>query len=322
MNTTTKASIFSLEKNRKIKIFLIFLVLTSIIWLLIELSKSYNSIAVFKVQYENVPSEKLLQNTIISDVGIVLKAPGFSQFRYKAKEHNIKFNLRKVSKYNGKYYFLPNAQLSYLNDQFPADVEVLNVLTDTIFVELGENISKKVPVRTKVHVNFKLGYNFVGNLKSIPDSILVTGPEKYIDSILEISTNSLELNEVYETINTTLRLRLPVNNDLVKLSANEVQIVGEVDKFTEGNLNIPVVIINEPEGVKVNPFPKEIQVIYQIGLSNFNKINKDSFSIVYDYNQYKNDSLTRYLTPVILQKSDLIYSVKLIPSQIEFLIQK
>jgi len=322
MNTTTKASIFSLEKNRKIKIFLIFLVLTSIIWLLIELSKSYNSIAVFKVQYENVPSDKLLQNTIISDVGIVLKAPGFSQFRYKAKEHNIKFNLRKVSKYNGKYYFLPNAQLSYLNDQFPADVEVLNVLTDTIFVELGENISKKVPVRTKVHVNFKLGYNFVGNLKSIPDSILVTGPEKYIDSILEISTNSLELNEVYETINTTLRLRLPVNNDLVKLSANEVQIVGEVDKFTEGNLNIPVVIINEPEGVKVNPFPKEIQVIYQIGLSNFNKINKDSFSIVYDYNQYKNDSLTRYLTPVILQKSDLIYSVKLIPSQIEFLIQK
>ena len=322
MNTTTKASIFSLEKNRKIKIFLIFLVLTSIIWLLIELSKSYNSIAVFKVQYENVPSDKLLQNTMISDVGIVLKAPGFSQFRYKAKEHNIKFNLRKVSKYNGKYYFLPNAQLSYLNDQFPADVEVLNVLTDTIFVELGENISKKVPVRTKVHVNFKLGYNFVGNLKSIPDSILVTGPEKYIDSILEISTNSLELNEVYETINTTLRLRLPVNNDLVKLSANEVQIVGEVDKFTEGNLNIPVVIINEPEGVKVNPFPKEIQVIYQIGLSNFNKINKDSFSIVYDYNQYKNDSLTRYLTPVILQKSDLIYSVKLIPSQIEFLIQK
>jgi len=322
MNTTTKASIFSLEKNRKIKIFLIFLVLTSIIWLLIEMSKSYNSIAIFKVQYENVPADKLLQNTLNSEVGIVLKAPGFSQFRYKAKEHHIKFNLRKVSKYNGQYYFLPNAQLSYLKDQFPADVEVLNVLTDTIFVELGKNISKKVPVRTKVDVNFKLGYNFVGDLKSTPDSVVVTGPEKYIDSILEIGTNSLELNEVYETINTTLRLRLPVNNDLVKLSANEVQIVGEVDKFTEGNLNIPVVIINEPEGVKVNPFPKEIQVIYQIGLSNFNKINKDSFSIVYDYNQYKNDSLTRYLTPIILQKSDLIYSVKLIPSQIEFLIQK
>ena len=115
---------------------------------------------------------------------------------------------------------------------------------------------------------------------------------------------------------------LPVKNDLVKLSTDEIQIMGEVDKFTEGKISIPVVIINDPEGVKINPFPKEIQVIYQVALSNFNKINEDSFSVVYDYNQYKNDTLTRYLTPVITQKSDLIYSVKLIPSQIEFLIQK
>lgn len=322
MNSVVEASIFSLKKNRKIKIFLFFLVLTSIIWLLIEMSKSYNSIVIFKVQYENVPVDKLLQNTLNSEVGIVLKAPGFSQFRYKTKQHKIKFNLRNVSKFKGQYYFLPNTQLSYLNNQFPADIEVLNVLTDTVFVELGNNISKKVPVRPNVEVNFKLGYNFVESIKSTPDSVIVTGPEKYIDTILEVTTVPLELKEVYETINTSLKLVLPVDNNLVKLSNNKVQIEGEVDKFTEGNLNIPVVIINEPEGVKVNPFPKEIQVIYQVGLSNFNKVNKESFSLVYDYNQYKNDSLTRYLTPVILKQSDLIYSVKLIPSQIEFLIQK
>lgn len=322
MNTAAKDSIFSLNKNRKLKIFLIFLVLTSIIWLLIELSKSYSSIAVFEVEYENVPTDKLLQNTLVSEVGVVLKAPGFSQLRYKTKHHKIKFNLRNVSKHKGQYYFLPNAQLSYLNDQFAADVEVLDVLLDTIFVELGNNISKMVPVRPNVDVKFKLGYNFVENLRSIPDSILITGPDKYIDSIKEVSTVPLKLEEVYETINTIRKLVLPTNDKGVILSAEMVQIVGEVDKFTEGNLSIPVVIINKPNGVKVNPFPKEIQVIYQVGLSNFNKINEDSFSIVYDYNQYKNDSLTRYLTPVIMQQSDLIYSVKLVPSQIEFLIQK
>jgi len=322
MNTSVKASIFSLKENRRTKIFLFFLILTSIIWLLIELSKSYTSITVFEVQYENVPANKLFQNTEVSEVSIVLKAPGFSQFRYKAKEHTIKFNLRNVSKYKGRYYFLPNAQLSYLNNQFSGDIDVLNVLTDTIFVALGNNITKKVPVRPNLDIKFKLGYNFIDEIKSIPDSVLVMGPEKHIDSILEISTIPLEINEAYETISTTLKLVLPVNNDLVKLSVDRVQVVGEVDKFTEGKISIPVVIINNPEGVKISPFPKEIQVIYQVGLSNFNKINEESFSIVYDYNQYKNDSLTRYLTPVILQKSNLIYSVNLIPSQIEFLIQK
>jgi len=322
MNTTARASFFSLRNNRKVKIFLFFLILTSIIWLLIELSKSYTSITMFKVQYENVPTDKLLQNNLNSQVGVVLKAPGFSQLRYKAKQHKIKFNLSNVSKYKEQYYFLPNTQLSYLNNQFAAEVEVQNVLTDTIFVDLGRNISKKVPVRPNVDVKFKMGYNFVENLKSKPDSITVTGPEKSIDSIEEIGTLPLKIDDVYETINTTLKLVLPVNKELVKLSAESVQVEGKVDKFTEGNVSIPVIVINIPEGVIVNPFPKKVQVIYQVGLSNFSKINKDSFTVVYDYDQYMNDSLTRYLTPIILQKSDLIYSMKLVPSQIEFLIQK
>jgi len=87
MNTAAKASIFSLKENRRVKIFLFFLVLTSIIWLLIELSKSYNSIAVFKVQYENVPDDKLLQNTLVSEVGIVLK---------HLVSHNLDTRLRSI----------------------------------------------------------------------------------------------------------------------------------------------------------------------------------------------------------------------------------
>jgi YbbR domain-containing protein len=322
MKTATKSTIFTLRKNRKIKLFLIFLLLVSIIWLLIELSKTYTSITTFKVQYEHVPVDKLVQNTPVSQVDLVLKAPGFSQLRFKIKQKKIKFNLGNVAKKNNRYYFLPNAQLSYLNEQLPADIEVLNVLTDTIFIELGNNVSKKVPIYPNVAVKFKLGYNFIENIKSIPDSVIITGPEKYIDTIFEISTVPLKLNEAYENIDAVLQLKSPTKNKLVKLSESEVRVTAKVDKFTEGNFKVPVKIINVPEGIKVNPFPKEINVIYQVGLSNFNKINSDSFSIVFDFNQYKNDSLVKYLTPVVLQKSNIIYSLKVEPSQLEFLIQK
>ena len=73
--------------------------------------------------------------------------------------------------------------------------------------------------------------------------------------------------------------------------------------------------------MKINPFPKEVEVTYQVALSNFNKISKNSISIVFDYEQYKNDTLIRYLTPVIKQKSEFIHSLKINPNQIEFLIQ-
>ena len=103
---------------------------------------------------------------------------------------------------------------------------------------------------------------------------------------------------------------------------SSVTIIGEVDKFTEGRFTFPVTIINKPEGVKISPFPKEIEVIYQAGLSNFSKIKKSNITVVFDYMQYENDSLVRYLSPVVEQKSDLISSLKINPSKIEFLIQK
>jgi len=68
--------------------------------------------------------------------------------------------------------------------------------------------------------------------------------------------------------------------------------------------------------------PNTVEVIFQSGLTNYAKISSKSVLIVFDYNQYKKDTLIQYLTPVVKQKSDLITSLKINPSQIEFFIKK
>jgi YbbR-like protein len=321
MKTSVKKSNLSITNKRKVKVFLFILILTSIIWLLIELSKSYTSSAIFTVEYKNIPSEKLLQSKPISEINITLKAPGFSLLKYKLKKHNLAINLKSVVKRGTTYYLLPNQQISYFNAQLASETEVMGVLNDTIFVELGNNKSKKVPIYLSSNIKFKLGYNLTKDIKIIPDSVLITGSEKFVDSIKELSTEILELSDVYKDINAQLGLILPSKDINIILSTTRVKINGEVDKFTEGSFTIPVALINKPEGVKINTFPKQIEVIYQAGLSNFNKITKNSFLVVYDYEQYKNDTLLKYLTPVIKQKSEFISSMKIKPSQIEFLIQ-
>lgn len=302
--------------------FLFFLILASIFWLLIQLSKSYVSTVTFNAYYKNIPVDMLLQQEPTTKLELVIKAPGFTLLKYKTKAHKIDLNLKGVVKKENTYYILPNAQLSYLNAQTSGEIEVSSVLQDTIFIKLGNTISKKVPVNSNLDVKFKLGYNFIENLKTTPDSVFISGPESSIDTISEIHTVALKLNDVSETVNVDLKLIIPNDDEFLILSENTVNAVGEVDRFTEGIFTTPVVIINEPEGITINPFPKEIKVAYQVGLSNFNKINENSFTIVFDYNQYKNDTLTRYLSPVILQKSEFIHSLKMNPSQIEFLIQK
>ncbi len=322
MKEAIKPSGISLKNNRKIKVFLFFLVLTSIIWLLIELSKTYTSSAVFKVDYKNLSTDKLLQNNPVTEINAAFRAPGFNLLKYKFLRPKLTLNLNNISKNNDVYYILPNRQISSLNGQLSVGTELISILNDTIFIELGNNVSKKVPVNTDLEIKFKLGYNLTEKLKVIPDSVTITGPEKYIDSIKAISTDHVKIDDIYENIDIELELIKMNKIKNVILSESKIKVVGEVDKFTEGSFRYPVVIINEPEGFKINPFPKEIEVVYQVGLTNFNKISENSISVVFDFMQYENDTLIQFLTPIIKQKSDYISSMKISPDQIEFLIQK
>jgi len=322
MKTTEKTPNISITNKRKVKVFLFILVLTSIIWLLIELSKTSISTARFKVEYTNIPQGKLLQDKPTSEIFITLKAPGFSLLKYKFKNDKITLNLKNVIKRGNKYYLLPNQQIANLNAQLSGETEIVTVLKDTIFFDLGNNKSKKIPINPSLDIKFKLGYNLIENVKIIPDSIMITGAEKFIDSIQFLTTDLTKLDDVYEDINMDLELKLPAKKYNFTVSKNKIKVIGEVDKFTEGKFIVPVTIINQPTSVKISPFPREIEIVYQAGLSNFSKITKNSFLVVYDYNEYKNDTLIKYLTPVIKQKSEFIYSLKVNPNQIEFLIQK
>ena len=287
-----------------------------------ELSKSYVTPVVFNVEYTDLPSSKLVQKKPISELDVAIKAPGFTLIKYKLKRHKILLSLKNISKTKGIYYLLPNKQISSLNSQFSNGVEIVSILKDTIYIELGTSISKKVPIIPNLEIHYKAGYNMVEKLKISPDSVIVSGSRKYIDSITEMATSQLKLDDVFEDIEVVLTLISPFKPNQIKMSATKVKISGKVDKFTEGNFKIPVTIINVPDGVNVTTFPKEIEVIYQAGLSNFSKIDKNDISVVFDYNQYESDTLITFLTPIIIQKSDFIYALKINPPQLEFLIQK
>lgn len=322
MRTTAASNIKSIKSNRKIRIFLFFLVLSSIIWMLIELSKSYVTTVVFDAEYTDLPSGTLIQKKPISELKVTIKGQGFTLIKYKVKRRKILLNLKNISKTKAVSYILPNKQIPFLNSQFSNGIEIISIIKDTIFIEIGPSISKKVPVKPNLEIQYKAGYNLVEKLKISPDTVIVSGSKKYIDSITEFTTNPLKLDNVYKNIEVELTLKPSFKIKQIKMSANKVKISGKVDKFTEGTFKIPVKIINVPEGVSITTFPKEIEAIYQCGLSNFSKITQNDILVVFDYKQYENDTLITYLSPIIEQKSDYVYALKINPAQLEFLIEK
>jgi hypothetical protein len=100
-----------------------------------------------------------------------------------------------------------------------------------------------------------------------------------------------------------------------------VTVSGKVEKFTERTLEVDVKVNNVPNSYRISTFPSKVKVVFQIGLSDFNKINEKDFEVVCDYRLIESDAID-YLIPKIKSKPNFVGSVKIIPNKIEFLLEK
>ncbi|OIQ39113.1 MAG: hypothetical protein BM563_04690 [Bacteroidetes bacterium MedPE-SWsnd-G1] len=310
-----------LKSNLKLRMFLVFLVLTSVFWILIKLSKSYSSDAEFNLLYKNLPAERVFQNDPLSSVNVALKATGFELLKYKFNTKTLNVDLNNLRYKKGiEYYFLPNNHLPELNSQLQDNANIERVLSDTIFFNLGQNLVKKIPVKLNANINFKLGFDFVDELTITPDSIELIGPIQVLDTIHEIWTDTVELSEVNSAINKEVSLVFFNDNNLT-ISNSNVLLSAEVDKFTEGSVKVAYEVINLPDGMELTTFPKELTVYYKVGLKNYNRITEENFIIICDFSHSKENAL-EYLIPQLQNELSLVSAVRFIPNKIEYLIKQ
>ncbi len=121
-----------------------------------------------------------------------------------------------------------------------------------------------------------------------------------MDTIYKISTAPIELIEVSNNINSTVDL-IKFDNSSLSFSLSEINVIAEVDKVTEGYLMVPFEIIKLTVEYTITTFPKEVEVIYKVGLYNFSKINTENMIDVCDFKEATDNELN-YLMPKLKQQ--------------------
>lgn len=310
----------SLKNNKKLRVFLLFLFLSILFWSLIKLSKEYIAEVEFDLSYSDVPQHKLIQNEPDEKVTLTLRTVGFKLLNYGFKRRVLDYSLSEISRKSGSLYFSETrSNTNFLQAQLSAETVVLNVEPDTLYFDLGVKKSKKVDILSEVVFQFKTGFNFVKPFELSAKEVTISGPEKMIDTIDHIYTEPFEINNISESFEQNIKLISP--NDVVVLSAPDIIVSGEVDKITDGSYTIPFEIINLPRNVIISTYPKEVKVVYQVALTDFNKIPENGFRVQCDYKQTEDNGLD-YLIPKIVDKPEIIHDVKIVPNKIEFLIKK
>ncbi|WP_272148587.1 CdaR family protein [Tenacibaculum aiptasiae] len=301
------------------KTFFGFLIASILFWLLINLSKEYTSISNLEIVYTDLPQKKILLSPPLKKLPVLIKGTGFNLISAKIANKPIKLSLKKLSKKSANdYYFLSKNIFQDIQDQLKSGTELTQIQKDSILLKIGTLYSKKVPLIANLNTTFQLGYDYSSPTTITPDSILISGDETFLKNINSLMLEKINLENISENKSIQSAILFPKEGE-IKTNITSVKVNVYVDKFTEGEVEVPISVKNAPKSINI--YPKKVKLIYKVSLNNFNKVTPDLFKVECNYHQIENNG-TDYLTPKLIVSSDLVSSVRITPNKIDFLIHK
>lgn len=145
-------------------------------------------------------------------------------------------------------------------------LQVNYVLTDTIYLDLDVRTHKKVILRLdSVDHLIAKGYIRSGKIIIEPDTIVVSGPEKLINSLPSAIELAVPQESLRSSYNETIEVSLP--HPALTASPPIVNINIPVEPSREERVQIPVVLENLPPGSKLVLDAEKVTCYFQMPAS-------------------------------------------------------
>lgn len=306
--------------KRKINIFLIFLLCSFLAWLVSRLSETYVDQTTFDMEYINVPDSLLLADSSFKNIDVRLKASGFQFLGFNYNRKKIKIDLSAMGNNQAVYYVTPLVFKKQIESQLSTSMTLLEIDKDTLFLDFYKLVLKDVPISPNISLHPAQNYLVDGRLDIEPSMVLLTGPRKELDFVNSVSTSKIELNEISEDFSLVVDLVLPEELKNSELSPKKVRISGKVFRFSEKLIEIPVEVINLPQGTQIKTFPSTIAVLCKARIDRLKDINPSDFKVVANYQELS--GIKQNLQVSLIEKPTDVYSVQLMKNEVEFILKR
>ncbi len=305
----------NIKKNSDSRIFFICLLIASVLWLLINLSKEYRTTIEVVIEYQNPPAGKVLFNEESDTIHAEINATGANILKYQFHNPLVKVELDEVLLTNNNTNFwLPNRFLTILQDELTVK-EVYRVEEDTMRLLVDELGKKRVPIVPRVKVISNQGFKVV-NANYSQDTVEIRGPKSVVKEVKEIQTEEIVFENKENNFTKMVMLEYPQRVKGIK--AIEYQVAFE--KYTEKSIPITILPVNLPLNTEIQIIPEEVEVKFTVGYSKFFEIKPQDFQVVCDVKQI-NDTLTE-IPLKIKKRPKEIENIRIIPAKAKILLVK
>ncbi len=307
--------------KKKVKVFSLFLFCSFLAWFISNLSETYESRAYFVLNYRNLPDSLLLGKNSNDQIEAKLRTSGFQFLYYKIFKRRINIDVSEVEFQNGDFVLSKEVLKRQMDQQLSQNISLLDLDRNQLEVDLYQVDSKKIPIQARVDLQLQQNYILDGKIKVSPDSVEVKGPKNEIDTIKSIKTSSIQLTNVNTDFSNEVTLIFPKGLDNSIFSVGRAKVFGKVSKFSEKVFNVPVQVLNIPEGYQVRTFPNAVTVLCKATIERLKEISASDFEIVADYGQL-NGAESSTLLLEITQSPQKVYDIRLEENTVNFVLEQ
>ena len=315
-----------LRRDGKLFIFLICFAISAFFWTLNNLSKNYTARISFPVKYIDLPSGQKLSQPLPEDLECTVNAYGFTLLRHKLRLSfspilinvgELKVKHKITGDNHSSFSASTEANRSMIVNQISNEIQVLSIYPDSLFFNFSAIIQRKFPVKPEVEVTLLNQYMLKQPPYTVPDSVIVKGPEDILDTLKYIPTRQ----QSYKNLSSSIQRNVSLDgNDDLQFSPRRVVLNISVEQITEGTKEIPLVVQHVPDSIELKAFPSSVKVSYKVGLSQYDQITGNSFEPVIDFDSI---NTSRQKLPVSMIKfPQNVISYDYYPKEVEFILEK
>ncbi|MFA6540443.1 MAG: hypothetical protein WCT99_02485 [Bacteroidota bacterium] len=304
-------------KEKKLPIFFFSLLFAFFVWVSVDLGNEFQITLDVPVRIDNLQPAKAIASSIPQSVQVKIQGTGW-QLLNTIISPNIRYaiDFSNLSKRDTLFtYKNLNERIS-----FPHGIHIFAIYPESVLVMLDTKISKTIPIEPDVRVSYRRGFDIVGEVRSSPDSITISGARSLLNTITQWRTKPVLLTDINAPAKISAEL---IDTLQLEISRPRISPVIEFDvqPIAEKTItDIPIDISQVPSNRTIVLIPPKMSIIIRSGVNTIAALTEKDFHISVDYTAILLDTSGMVQPTIHVPKNVTV--VQREPDRIQYVVRK
>jgi hypothetical protein len=274
MNLRSKISALT-GGNKKAATFLLFVVLSAIIWTINALSKDQITTVVIPIQYLSAAGS-MPEADLPQGISVTLRGKGFYLMQFLSSAKDYKIVPRSVNGVIADTVISAMDAIYPLTTGYKGKIEITSISPEQVLVTGRKLFSKKVAIKARADLSFRPSFVQKGPAVTYPDSIYIYAASPIPDTLTTVYTVNHRYRQIDQTIFRSTPIALPGREYHIPIQTCWYYL--PVERGTEIQLEVP--IRNPKRALNENYLPSNVQLTCKVPLSKYNITRPEYFKVI------------------------------------------